>query len=289
MLDLSLYEKVVSGIYEIKNTINHKVYIGLSSNIRNRFNYHRYALRNNIHTNRFLQDDWNIYGEDNFVFNIIEECPEDLLSEKEIELISEYNATNRKYGYNILQGGGFPDMTEEIKQRISKSHKGKTVPPQTVQKFANAQIGKVMTEESRKKMSESKKKIQKPILQFDVSGNLVERWESSNHISVALKIDTKSIRECCAFTNPNRKTSRGYIWVYEEYYKENGLDLEYYQSKKHSEPKMVGKYSKNDNELICVYPSASVAYRDTGIPAQNISRCCNGGTKTAGGYIWSFV
>ena len=140
MLDISLYEGVISGIYEIKNTINNKVYIGLSSNIRNRFNYHRYALRNSVHTNRFLQGDWDIYGEKNFMFNIIEQCSEDYLSEKEVKFIAMYRATDRKYGYNILQGGGFPDMTEEIKQRISESHKGKIVPIETVEKFSTSQI-----------------------------------------------------------------------------------------------------------------------------------------------------
>lgn len=287
MLDISLYEGVVSGIYEIKNTINNKVYIGLSSNIRNRFNYHRYALRNSVHTNRFLQGDWDIYGEKNFMFNIIEQCSEDYLSEKEVKFIAMYRATDRKYGYNILQGGGFPDMTEEIKQRISESHKGKIVPIETVEKFSTSQIGKVMSVESRSKMSETKKK--KPILQFDVNGNLIERWESSHHIRVALDIDTKAIRECCKRNNPNRKTSRGYIWIYEEDYEKDGLDLEYYRAGKNSNPKLVAKYDLDDDTLICIYPSASLAGRDNRIPHQNISRCCNGGTKTAGGYKWSFV
>jgi hypothetical protein len=39
------------GIYRIINTVNHKTYIGQSTNIEDRFIRHRYQLKNNIHGN----------------------------------------------------------------------------------------------------------------------------------------------------------------------------------------------------------------------------------------------
>lgn len=50
----------------------------------------------------------------------------------------------------------------------------------------------------------------------------------------------------------------------------------------------VAQYTK-DGELIRIWNSQKEASRMTGIPQQNISRCCNGKLKTAGGYRWSFI
>lgn len=52
--------------------------------------------------------------------------------------------------------------------------------------------------------------------------------------------------------------------------------------------KKVGKYSK-DGTLIKIYNSASEAWRDGNTCDQNIRACCNGKTKTAGGFIWKYL
>ena len=45
-----------------------------------------------------------------------------------------------------------------------------------------------------------------------------------------------------------------------------------------------------DGRLLNTYKSTMDAQRQTGIPNQNISECCNGGRyKSAGGFIWKFV
>ena len=64
---------MTTGIYQIKNIINGKKYIGLSKNCENRFKKHKGLLKNNKHENIKLQNAWNKYGEQNFVFSIIEE------------------------------------------------------------------------------------------------------------------------------------------------------------------------------------------------------------------------
>lgn len=55
-----------------------------------------------------------------------------------------------------------------------------------------------------------------------------------------------------------------------------------------SRKKPVVQLSKN-NEIIHFYPSASQAGRETNISQADISRCCNGKHKTAGGYIWKYI
>lgn len=42
-----------------------------------------------------------------------------------------------------------------------------------------------------------------------------------------------------------------------------------------------------NGEIINIFPSAAEASRQTGISQGNISRCCRGKSKTAGGFNWS--
>ena len=43
-----------------------------------------------------------------------------------------------------------------------------------------------------------------------------------------------------------------------------------------------------DGKVIRFWDSQKEASRMTGIPQQNISKCCNGKLKTAGGFCWVF-
>lgn len=52
--------------------------------------------------------------------------------------------------------------------------------------------------------------------------------------------------------------------------------------------KKVLQFDKNTHEIISVFESTHDAYRKTGIGQQNICRCCNHQTKTAGGYYWEY-
>jgi hypothetical protein len=94
-------------IYKIENLVNHKKYIGLTNNIARRRARHFTDLRGNRHDNSFLQKEFNIYGEENFCFNI--EFQGDITSqeigEKEKEYIKKYDSYRN--GYNQNEGGNF--------------------------------------------------------------------------------------------------------------------------------------------------------------------------------------
>jgi group I intron endonuclease len=112
-----------TGIYQIKNIINKKCYIGSSKNINRRWDRHRYGLRSNNHENVLLQRAWNKYGEENFIFEIIEECEQDRL----LELDQKYLDLKPQYNIGIIASGG-DNLTNHpnrdiIIKRIKNSHK----------------------------------------------------------------------------------------------------------------------------------------------------------------------
>lgn len=92
----------MSYIYQIKNNANGKIYIGSSKNYKKRWKQHIAELNSNSHYNKYLQNAWNKYGEDNFKFTILEEV--DLSDQfiKEQEYLNKYKPFDDN-GYNIVR------------------------------------------------------------------------------------------------------------------------------------------------------------------------------------------
>jgi group I intron endonuclease len=89
------------GIYQIKNTINEKVYIGSSIDIQKRLYKHLWLLRKNRHDNEHLQNSYNEYGEKNFEFSILEYCNVDDLVSRENFYIESMCTCDSECGYNL--------------------------------------------------------------------------------------------------------------------------------------------------------------------------------------------
>ena len=92
-----------TGVYSITNLINNKKYIGQSKTISQRIRQHKPNLDTNTHHNRYLQRAWNKYGKGNFTFNVLCECSEKELNNKEIYFINFYDSIEN--GYNLKTGG----------------------------------------------------------------------------------------------------------------------------------------------------------------------------------------
>lgn len=97
--------KIICGIYKIENLINHQVYIGQSINIFKRFSNHKATAfnKNKEAYNYPLYIDIRKYGIENFSFEILEECAQEVLNEREIYYVSKYNSYYN--GYNQSKGG----------------------------------------------------------------------------------------------------------------------------------------------------------------------------------------
>jgi group I intron endonuclease len=170
----------ISAIYCFENIWNGKKYIGQAQNIDYRTKRHLRELRKGCDDTVALQNAWNKYGEKNFKFYIIEECPINLLNEREIFWIKELHSHVSEWGYNISWGGDSVmrgrHHTKETKEKISKnspdkhgengSFYGRKHTEESLRKISenhvdvsgekNPMFGKKHTEETRKLMSDNR-------------------------------------------------------------------------------------------------------------------------------------
>lgn len=120
--------KKLSGIYTITNKVTGKLYIGESLDIYRRwYKEHIPELRKNQHYNKGLQKDFNEYGEENFIFEILERYSEDnpIITKARILILESYYITQfEKSGialYNsenslaeILSGNKIPEAGNTV-------------------------------------------------------------------------------------------------------------------------------------------------------------------------------
>lgn len=114
-----------SGVYVISNTIDGRQYVGSTVTFKRRFRDHARFLRDGKHQNKYLQNAWNKYGEEAFVFSVIEYVADaSKLIEREQawmgELKPKYNLC--KYAGNTLGR----KHSAETKRRLSEAGKSRS-------------------------------------------------------------------------------------------------------------------------------------------------------------------
>ena len=89
-----------TGIYKITNTKNQMCYVGQAVNIAERWKQHiKRAIGAEPITNNKLYPAMKKFGIENFTFEVIEECPQEKLNQREDYWQDFYNA--KEYGYSI--------------------------------------------------------------------------------------------------------------------------------------------------------------------------------------------
>lgn len=142
-----------SGIYAIRNSENNKVYVGSSTKVLARIRYHKYNLKANKHINKKLQNAWNKYGEDKFIFTHLE-VVHDIknIIKTEQKWIDFYNSALDGYNLRPIAHANYGLPTsQETRERISAANKGRVFSKETRLKISLANLGRIVSKEQIEK------------------------------------------------------------------------------------------------------------------------------------------
>ena len=141
------------GIYRFTNITNKKTYVGSATDLRARF-YVYYSAKRLESSRMVIYIALKKYGYSNFMLEILEYCPENILMERE-----QYYLDLLKPEYNILSLArsslGYKH-TVEAKEKISKgrsAYTGYELSAETRAKIAVAATGRVLSDEAKAKIS----------------------------------------------------------------------------------------------------------------------------------------
>lgn len=198
------------GVYKITNP-NGKIYIGQSVNIKKRWKYY-YTL--NCKGQTKLYNSLKKYGPENHIFEIIEECLENILEERETYYKIQFNSLIEGLNCRIDGKFGYDSPETKEKKRICKLNnsyaKGHTKTNQTKNQISKSlkKLDFYSSPERVKKLSDSKSL---PVFQFDMKGNFIKEWKSAKHAAQTLKNkpNGSDIRACIKGA---QKSAYGYIW-----------------------------------------------------------------------------
>lgn len=214
------------GVYRIVNNINYKLYIGSSVHINRRIYTHIQALNGQYHGNVHLQKAWDKYGSENFSFEIIEviDGTEEDIRKREQYWLDYYRSYDYNLGYNISHyaiGGGGYEVSDDTRQKLSESHKGKVHSEETKKKMSeikqgehNPFYGKFHTEETKAQMRKShqgEKSINAKLTELDV----IEILRMLCEYASAMEIRNKYNISQTTLNNIKNKNRWGYL--YEQY------------------------------------------------------------------------
>jgi group I intron endonuclease len=146
-----------SGVYVIYNRITNRFYVGSSANVYQRFQTHRYYLKNNIHQNKTFQKDYHAYGLSSFEFIVVAEFSE-VENAKECERLILKNFDYKDLLYNVYSTGKKCKPISLAKKGKPPHNKGKPHSEEAKAKISLAMKGKKkkpFSEETKAKLSES--------------------------------------------------------------------------------------------------------------------------------------
>jgi group I intron endonuclease len=242
-------------LYKIENTVDKKLYAGITNDIKRRWREHRSDLNRGVHGNPHLQFAWNKYGEQSFNIEIIGQFEDmESLCKAEIDFIEQNNLKNQKNGYNLADGGaGTFKHTEEAKSKISKSNQKAVI---------------------CKCLKTGKETVYDKMLDVTRDG-----------------FNNKSISSACT---DRTLTYRKHVWMYLDEYIANPVKLaDKFNNRQNTKSRPV-KYKKvygmniSSHEII-EYDAVYHTLKD-GFSHQAVHKCCVNPSvnKSHRGYVWSF-
>lgn len=207
-------------IYKIYNTINDKLYIGKTvSTLENRFNQHIRDSKKDRNEKRPLYNAMNKYGTERFFIELIEECPLEELSKKELYWIGYYDTYEN--GYNATLGGD-GTILYDYELIVELFNQGFTC--KQISDYIGCDIRVVrnaLTSAGLDPMKNMITQFSKKVGMYDIkTGELLKvfssqsegaRWLQDNGKTIEKRVESISARigQVC---NGKRKTAYKYIW-----------------------------------------------------------------------------
>lgn len=261
------------GIYQLRNIINGKIYIGSSKCIQDRLRMHFWLLSKGKHENIHLQRAYN-KNSNIFVAEIVETCSEDKQFETEQYWISRFYGENC---YNISKDATRPPSTKGNKYTRSEEYL-KKLSIATSKRWESSAYREHMSKLRKGKYTGKDSFSRREVV-------CLETGEIFDTIVEAAKIKCASasrIQLCC---KGKAKGSGGFHWRYKE-------DAD--KLSKEDILKIISDKNNSYHAVKCletgeIFEGIIMASKSMGISIYSISDCCRGKSKTAHGYHFVYV
>lgn len=272
-------------IYVIKNDINNKLYVGQTvTTILNRW-YH--------HLDAYTREDWHLYramrkyGIEHFSIELLEECPNDIIDEREKYWINKLDTYY--HGYNMTIGG--EGRTALDRNKIIKLWNEGYSALQIANMVGNGwscSIIDILKEndlydaeeiQRRKIIDIANKQTKEKIIQYDENANVVNIFNSIKEASELTGINRKNIRTAL----DNHLAAGGYLWQKESELPPKPRKLKICKIRK------VGQIDLKTNQIIHIYDNANAAAKATGACGSTITKVCRGERHKHHNFGWCYL
>lgn len=289
------------GIYKITNKINNKSYIGQSIDIERRWRQHKTEpFNSNADTyNTIFYRAIRKYGLDNFQFEILEQCSEDQLNEKEKYWIQQYNTymdNPNSQGYNMTKGGECTSLESQYDCNyiLELWNQGKNHQEiLNIVKCSDGTLTHILDKlnisiNERRQRSNLYKAIS--VNQYDLNGHFITSYASVSEAvrKISTNFPNASTANICYACNKKIDSAYGYIWRYRKN-KNSDEDLVKEEITIIKRRSTVNQYNLSGKYLATYLTIKEAIINNKLTVSQSaIANACNGTTKSSGGFMWRY-
>lgn len=205
------------SVYKITHRFTQKFYLGYSSDTNRRFANHRNMLRRGLHHCRHLQRAWNIYGENEFSFTVLDVCKttEEAIYREQLYLDAEFDS-GRMYNSSRSNDPKESIKFVQTKLAVEKSTKSKIKSVRFSEQLAKNRLLALSSEAQKKRVATTRKNgtycagQRVPVVGLS-PGNIETAFVSIAEASKMTGASTWNIHSCC---NGKRSHSKGWKFRY---------------------------------------------------------------------------